>query len=199
MMLWLNFNGFWYQIIFSWDTVNTANHVFPEMFLEKLRHQLACLNYNNIQPVGTCCSLILTHGVPFKYVGGVIQMLSSWAQEIIIQFVNGLWTVCESVCLTEWYTKMKTTKIQRKCLPLHVKAKIIEELSRGCSVTSLAKKYDIAKSTVSSIKNKKLKINDGPTKQCTLKTGEFPKLERKLDQWFISQRERNVPISGYNL
>lgn len=97
---------------------------------------------------------------------------------------------------------MKTAKTQRKCLPLHVKAKIIEELSRGCSVTSVAKKYNIAKSTVCSIKNKKLKINDRvanalkPTTQCTLKTGEFPKLERKLYQWFISQRERNVPISG---
>ncbi|XP_031334645.1 jerky protein homolog-like [Photinus pyralis] len=35
-----------------------------------------------------------------------------------------------------------------------------------------------------------------PSKKCTLKKSENPKLEKQLYSWFLKQREHNLPISG---
>lgn len=96
-------------------------------------------------------------------------------------------------------------KIQRKCLSLSEKAKILEEHGKGMSVTTLSKKYGIAKSTVCSFKNKQEKIINKvsntlkPSKKCTLKSSENPELERLLYSWFLTQRENNLPVSGHIL
>lgn len=90
----------------------------------------------------------------------------------------------------------------KKCISLYQKAKILEEHDKGMTVTALSKKYGVAKSTICSIKNKKLKITEvvsntlAPSKKCTLRTAEFPKMEKKLYKWFLKQREKNLPITA---
>lgn len=74
-----------------------------------------------------------------------------------------------------------------KCLELREKAQILDSLQQGTSVTSLAKKYNGAKSTICSIKKKKEAIlkcvnhtYQGPGKRKTLKSSELPIMERTL-------------------
>lgn len=89
-----------------------------------------------------------------------------------------------------------------RCLSLHEKAQVLEDINKGLNVTLLAKKYGIAKSTVCSIKNKKTQILERVsntfklTKKCTLKKAELPEMEIQLYKWFLAQRERNMPVSG---
>lgn len=89
-----------------------------------------------------------------------------------------------------------------RCLSLHEKAEVLEDINKGLNVTLSAKKYGIAKSTVCSIKNKRIQILERVgntfrlTKKCTLKKAEMPEMEMQLYRWFLAQRERNMPISG---
>lgn len=93
-------------------------------------------------------------------------------------------------------------KIKSKCLSLCEKSKVIEEYEKGVSVSALARKYGIAKSTVCSIKNKKSKILAmlgqplRSSRKCTLKKAEYPKMEKALYKWFRCQRERQARING---
>lgn len=89
------------------------------------------------------------------------------------------------------------------CLTLHEKSLVIEELNNGQGVTYLAKKYGVAKSTICKIKQKKNMISEAvrdtnirPGKRRTLKSSEFPKMEKQLYDWFLSQREKNGIVSG---
>lgn len=92
------------------------------------------------------------------------------------------------------------------CLQLKDKADILDSLKKGTSVTSLAKKYNVAKSTICSIKKKKESIltcvnntYQGPGKRRTLKSSEFSAMEKSLYHWFIRMRNRNWPVSGLML
>lgn len=90
-----------------------------------------------------------------------------------------------------------------KFLTLKEKADLIEKLDRGISVTTLAKQYQVAKSTICAIRNKKEKIVkcvnntfSGPGKRKTMKCSELPIMEKKLYNWFLRQREKNFQVSG---
>lgn len=93
-------------------------------------------------------------------------------------------------------------KPRGKCLSLYEKAKVVEDSNKGIGVTALSKKYGVAKSTICSIKNKRQMIcarvanTQKPTKQCTLKSAEFPEMEQRIYNWFLAQREKNIPITG---
>jgi IS30 family transposase len=76
-----------------------------------------------------------------------------------------------------------------KSLTLHEKSLVIQELKSGASVTNLAKKYDVAKSTICKIKKKQREIiifcavNNTyvePGKRRTLKSSGLPRMEKKL-------------------
>lgn len=89
------------------------------------------------------------------------------------------------------------------CLSLKDKAEVLKELKHGASVTNLAKKYKVAKSTICGIKKKEERILkcvnntfSGPGKRRTLKTSELPRMEDALYKWFLSQRRKNYPING---
>jgi hypothetical protein len=89
------------------------------------------------------------------------------------------------------------------CLTLREKALVIEELNNGLTVTSLSKKYGVAKSTICKIKkNKQVILNAvtdtyvGPGKRRTLKSSELPKMEKRLYHWFTTQRNKNLVVSG---
>lgn len=88
-------------------------------------------------------------------------------------------------------------------LTLQTKSKILDELAQNKSVTNLARKYNVAKSTICSIKKKKEKILfavsntfSGPGKRKTLRDSELPETEQMLYRWFLEQRQKNNPISG---
>lgn len=90
-----------------------------------------------------------------------------------------------------------------KFLSLKDKGAIIVQFRSGSSVTSLAKKYDVAKSTICAVNKKSepiLKcVNNtfsGPGKRKTLRSSELPKMEKALYRWFLEQREKNYPING---
>lgn len=92
------------------------------------------------------------------------------------------------------------------CLTLKQKAEILEFLKKGSSVTCLAKKYNVAKSTICGINRKRemiLKcVNNtfsGPGKRKTLRTSELPKMEKALYRWFIRMRNKNWPVSALML
>lgn len=38
----------------------------------------------------------------------------------------------------------------------------------------------------------KVANTEKPTKQCTLKSAEFPEIEHRIYKWFLTQRERNM-------
>lgn len=93
-------------------------------------------------------------------------------------------------------------KPKSKCLTLKEKSKILEEIEKGMTVSLLAKKYGIAKSTVCLIKKKKDVILEAvdnilnPSKRRTLKVSVYKLMEKELYKWFLKQRERNLPVSG---
>lgn len=89
------------------------------------------------------------------------------------------------------------------CLTLHEKALIIQELKCGASVTSLSRKYAVAKSTICRIKNHGEVIlsavsstESGPGKRRTLRESKHPEMEKKLYKWFLSKRKQSVSVSG---
>lgn len=90
-----------------------------------------------------------------------------------------------------------------KYLTLSEKSNLLEEYQKGLSVTKLAEKYQIAKSTVCAIINKKRNILKsvsttfcGHGKRLTMKKAELPLMEKKLYQWFLKQRRKNLPVTG---
>lgn len=93
-----------------------------------------------------------------------------------------------------------------KVLSLKDKADIVDLLQKGGSVTGLAKKYQVAKSTICSIKNKdkaiKACVNNticGPGVRKTLRASELPKMEKNLYKWFVNMRNKKMPVSGLML
>ncbi|XP_030759600.1 jerky protein homolog-like [Sitophilus oryzae] len=91
----------------------------------------------------------------------------------------------------------------RKHLSLSDKAKILEDLKKSVGLTVLSKEYVIAKSTICSIRNRRVnilkKINNtfnGPGKMKTLRHSECPRMEKALYKWFLKQREKNLPVTG---
>lgn len=98
--------------------------------------------------------------------------------------------------------RMRQNK-KSKCLTLSAKMEIIEKHKKGSSVTFLAKKYGVAKSTICSIKNKEEQIAatlsstfNGPGKRKTLRKGELPNTEASLYKWFLRQRSKHLPVNS---
>lgn len=95
---------------------------------------------------------------------------------------------------------------KHKFLTLKEKYEILEHLQKGASVTNLAKRYGVTKSTVSGIKKNKNSISKcvnntfiGPGKRKTMRPSEYPKMEKSLYKWFMRMRDKKFPISGLML
>lgn len=92
--------------------------------------------------------------------------------------------------------------MKRKVLTLSEKSDILASLDKGASVTSLAHRYEVAKSTICAIKKNKKAILEvtakceGKIKRKTLRKGEMPLVEAKLYHWFNQQRLKNLPITS---
>jgi len=96
-----------------------------------------------------------------------------------------------------------------KFLSLKEKADIIDQYKSGLSVTSLARKYNVAKSTICSINKKREKIVkcvsntfSGPGKRKTLRASENPKdvlrrLREKAVLKVLETRAQQKNITDY--
>lgn len=109
-----------------------------------------------------------------------------------------LLSVSIHVCL-----KMKVVRKRKNCLTVQQKFEILKDLEKGVSGIFLARKYNVTKSTITGIKKNRDKIKTvvvntftGPAKKKRIQKGEFPEMEKLLYNWFMKQRERNVPING---
>lgn len=88
-------------------------------------------------------------------------------------------------------------------LTIKDKADILKKLSAGFSINSLAKSFSVHRSTITRVKRNEHTIKkfvahseSGPGKRKTLKSSEFPKMERALFKWFATQRANNLPITS---
>lgn len=88
---------------------------------------------------------------------------------------------------------------KRKHVTLSIKDKfdIIKSLELGCTVTALAHKYNVGKSTICDIRKNKKKIvkhfmaSDGSgNKRKTLKLSAFPEVDKAVYRWFVKERAK---------
>lgn len=76
---------------------------------------------------------------------------------------------------------------------------IIDMLDNGESMADVAKRFDIGRSTVYNIKERRTKIKAHANtfeKRKTLKFGKFPELDNALYNWFLEERAKNNLITG---
>lgn len=98
-----------------------------------------------------------------------------------------------------------SSKRSRKVLSIEKKIEIINRLEKGEPGSSLAKVYDVGKTTISDIKSRKevilqfaskLDSEDGSKKRKTMKKPKDEKLEDAMYLWFIQRRSKGEPITG---
>lgn len=88
-------------------------------------------------------------------------------------------------------------------LSFHDKLKIIDLHKKGKRVTDLCKDYNLSSSSVSTILKSKNKLLQNAEKMCftskkrkAIMAGEFPKVEKRLYSWFLTQRHSHIPMTG---
>lgn len=97
---------------------------------------------------------------------------------------------------------MSDPKRKKTCLNLQQKCEVLKKLDEGTTSSALTKEYSVAKSTISYIKKHKDEILSQATSPQTnigkknVRPAEYPELEKKLYEWFLSQRERNCQLNG---
>lgn len=90
----------------------------------------------------------------------------------------------------------------RKRISLNDKLNLINDYKKGARVFELSVKYKLKSSTVSKIikcKDNFIKTAEkfcNLTKRKFIKNGEFPRMDKKLYDWFVRQRKLHIPISG---
>ncbi|KAK8769643.1 hypothetical protein V5799_013892 [Amblyomma americanum] len=75
----------------------------------------------------------------------------------------------------------------------------LKELSEGAKNCELVKKYNVSKSTISTILKNKEKITSSEansTVRKRLRKATYADVEDALLKWFVDARARNIPISG---
>lgn len=86
------------------------------------------------------------------------------------------------------------------------KMEILKRLDDGEPPSTLAKEYDVGRTTVHDIKKKRIKIMEHiikmsrvPGKRKTMKAGDCPEMETALNKWFIAERAKGTTITKYLL
>lgn len=96
----------------------------------------------------------------------------------------------------------KMSKRTLKTLTLAEKKTLIEELSKDAKNSAIAVKYDLPRSTVSTIwKNKDKILKDFESSECDGKKRRvrqciFEDVDKAVSTWFHSVRKQNLPVSG---
>ena len=90
----------------------------------------------------------------------------------------------------------------RHTLTLSEKAQLIREHGDNSSYRTLADKYKISIGSVSNIVKRKAEYmdcyeqNENSTKKRNLRDESSQQLDEKVYEWFVTQRSKNIPISG---
>ncbi|KAM7303672.1 hypothetical protein ISCGN_013614 [Ixodes scapularis] len=96
----------------------------------------------------------------------------------------------------------RTSAGKRKVLSLKLKRAILDEVRRNVKKTDIARKYDIAQSTLSTIIKNAGKIDavlDGDVgggDRKRIRGATYPDVEAALYKWFVDARAKNIPLSG---
>ena len=91
--------------------------------------------------------------------------------------------------------KLKTRTISEKY-------KILQELDKGESCACIAKKYDIAKQTLSGWLKEKARIysevekNKTSEKRLRMRGSSYEDMDKTCYKWLLNARHQNIPISG---
>ena len=90
----------------------------------------------------------------------------------------------------------------RHALTLSEKAQLIREHEENLSYRTLADKYKISIGSVSNIVKRKVEYmecyetNENSTKKRNLRDESSQQLDQQVYEWFVTQRSKNIPISG---
>ena len=90
----------------------------------------------------------------------------------------------------------------RHTLTLSEKAQLIREHEDNSSFRTLADKYRISIGSVSNIVKREAEYmecyeqNENSTKKRNLRDESSQQLDEKVYEWFVTQRSKNIPISG---
>lgn len=99
----------------------------------------------------------------------------------------------------------KKMAAKRKKLTIHDKLKIIQDVANNSTVslTDMAKKYDLAPSTLHGVLKQKESIlaaevqcGSAVKKRKNFRSSPFEEIENVLMKWFEARRSENVPIDG---
>lgn len=97
-----------------------------------------------------------------------------------------------------------TGKRARNVLTIETKLKIIDEIEKGATISSVSQKYNVPQTTVSDIKNRRNEIQNFASemeepdakKRKTMKLPQNPVLDKCVYVWFAQKRSEGVPITG---
>lgn len=94
-------------------------------------------------------------------------------------------------------------KRKHKTLSLSDKCSILLRLDKGEAASSLAREFNVGKSTITDLKKNRMKIlsyasasEAGTDKRQTMRTSNFPLLDDAIYEWFLQERTRHTPLSG---
>lgn len=92
---------------------------------------------------------------------------------------------------------------KRVKLTIKEKTEILEKLDNNAPASVICREYKIHKSTISRLKKNKNALRQfvanaesGSGKRRVMRVSEYPKMEKSLYRWFLTQREKHLPISG---
>lgn len=93
-------------------------------------------------------------------------------------------------------------KRKKNTLSLETKVKILKKLDEGVQAKRLASDFNVSTSAISYIKSKKEIILDAASNtyheaKCkSLHKAEYPEMEARLYDWFLSKREKKCTLTG---
>lgn len=114
---------------------------------------------------------------------------------MLFEFGSLSFGVCQ---IRKWTIKMPN-KRKKNTLTLKDKVKILEKIDKGVQGKRLALDFNVTTSTISYIKSNRKSILDAVANTYqhisskTLHSAEYPKMESRLYEWFLNQREKRRP------
>lgn len=97
-------------------------------------------------------------------------------------------------------TRTKMASSKRKSFSIEEKSVIIQRLEAGESNGTIAKEFGVNRSTISTIKKNKHKIelllNANVLKRKRVRVSSQKQIESAILQWFILQRNQGKPVNG---
>lgn len=103
---------------------------------------------------------------------------------------------------------VKGEKRKHNSLTITKKVELLRKLEKGTSISNLCKEYNVGKSTIYDLKNKKNELfkffaeADSPLgmeKRKTMRTAQHENVDKVMIEWFRQRRSEGVPLTGLML